>query len=119
MLLISATALGWAAEPAGPTIVLQLQLPSSTSPEAVKGRIADLAAKGALPVTQPTVPPGSPDALHPAARELLSAAARHAPARFTWGQLATLAGFKPSGGHFNAGCKDLHALSYVAESLAW
>src|SRR6516165_8355784 len=56
MLLISATALGWAAEPAGATIVLQLQLPPSTSPEAVKGLIADLAAKGALPVTQPTEP---------------------------------------------------------------
>jgi hypothetical protein len=58
-LLISTTPLGWAAEPAGPTIVLQLQLPPSTSPEAVKGLIADLAAKGALPVTQPTVPPGA------------------------------------------------------------
>jgi hypothetical protein len=55
-------------------------------------------------------------ALHPAARKLLSAAARHAPARFTWGQLATLAGLKPSGGHFNAGRKDLRALGYVAES---
>ena len=56
MLLISATPLGWAAEPAGATIVLQLELPPSTSPEAVKGLIADLAAKGALPVTQPTEP---------------------------------------------------------------
>src|SRR5215469_5238263 len=59
MLLISATPLGWAAEPAGATIVLQLQLPPSTSPEAVKGLIADLAAKGALPVTQPTESPGA------------------------------------------------------------
>ena len=56
MLLISATPLGWAAEPAGAPVVLQLQLPPSTSPEAVKGLIADLAAKGALPVTQPTEP---------------------------------------------------------------
>ena len=56
LLLISATPLGWAAEPAGATIVLQLQLPPSTSPEAVKGLIADLAARGALPVTQPTEP---------------------------------------------------------------
>lgn len=45
----------------------------------------------------------SPDSLHPAARKLLSAAARHAPARFTWGQLATLAGLKPSGGHCEQG----------------
>src|SRR5215472_14262569 len=59
MLLISATALAWAAEPAGATIVLQLQLPPSTSPEAVKGLIAELAAKGALPVTQPTEPAGA------------------------------------------------------------
>jgi hypothetical protein len=58
MLLISATPLGWAAEPGGATIVLQLQLPPSTSPEAVKELIADLAAKGALPVTQPTEPAG-------------------------------------------------------------
>ena len=36
--------------------MLQLQLPPSTSPEAVKGLIADLAAKGALPMTQPTEP---------------------------------------------------------------
>ena len=54
--------------------------------------------------------------LHPAARKLLTAAARHAPARFTWGQLATLAGLKPSGGHFNAGRKELRACGYVAES---
>jgi uncharacterized protein len=47
------------------------------------------------------------DGLHPAAHKLLIAAARHAPARFTWGQLATLAGLKPSGGHFNAGRKEL------------
>ena len=64
-LLISATPLGSAAEPAGATIVLQLQLPPSTSPEAVKGLIADLAAKGALPVAQPTEPPRPrPDAEH-------------------------------------------------------
>src|SRR5215467_7217407 len=55
-LLVCATPLGWAAEPAGAPVVLQLQLPPSTSPEAVKGLIADLAAKGALPVRQPTEP---------------------------------------------------------------
>ena len=59
LLLISATPPGWAAEPAGATIVLQLQLPPSTSPEAVKGLIADLAAKGAFPVTQPIELPGA------------------------------------------------------------
>jgi hypothetical protein len=53
-LLLCATTLGWTAEPAGAPIVLQLQLPPSTSPETVRGLIADLAAKGAHPVTQPT-----------------------------------------------------------------
>ncbi len=33
-------------------------------------------------------------ALHPAARKLLAALAQHTPARFTWGQAATLAGLK-------------------------
>jgi hypothetical protein len=46
-------------------------------------------------------------ALHPAARKLLTALAQHAPARFIWGQAATLAGLKPSGGHYNAGRKQL------------
>src|SRR6516165_7188599 len=52
-LLLCATTLGEAAEPADATIVLQLQLPPSTSPETVRGLIADLAAKGAHPVTNP------------------------------------------------------------------
>ena len=54
-LLLCATTLGQAAEPADATIVLQLQLPPSTSPETVRGLIADLAAKGAHPVTQPAI----------------------------------------------------------------
>jgi len=56
-------------------------------------------------VTSDAAPSG--DSLHPAARKLLLALAQHAPARFTWGQAATLAGLKPSGGHFNAGRKSL------------
>jgi hypothetical protein len=44
------------------------------------------------------------------------ALAQHAPARFTWSQLATLAGLKPSGGHFNAGRKHLRDAGYVAET---
>ena len=59
---------------------------------------------------------GSGNGIHPAGRKLLTAAAQHAPARFTWGQLATLAGLKPSGGHFNAGRKDLRAAGDVAET---
>jgi hypothetical protein len=54
--------------------------------------------------------------IHPAARKLLTALAQHAPARFTWGQAATLAGLKPSGGHFNSGRKDLRAAAYIAET---
>lgn len=53
--------------------------------------------------------------LHPAARKLLGALAQHAPARFTWGQAATLAGLKPSGGHFNAGRKELRDRGFVEE----
>lgn len=58
--------------------------------------------------------PGS--ALHPAARKLLAALAQRAPARFTWGQAATLAGLKAAGGHFNAGRKQLRALGLVEEA---
>jgi hypothetical protein len=58
----------------------------------------------------------SGDSLHPAARKLLLALAQHAPARFTWGQAATLAGLKPSGGHFNAGRKSLRESGYIEEA---
>ena len=54
--------------------------------------------------------------IHPAARKLLTALVQHAPSRFTWGQAATLAGLKPSGGHFNSGRKDLRAAGYVTET---
>jgi hypothetical protein len=55
-------------------------------------------------------------ALHPAARKLLTALAQHAPTRFTWGQAATLAGLKPSGGHYNAGRKQLRDMDFVDET---
>ena len=61
-------------------------------------------------------PAASGNGIHPAARKLLTALAQHAPARFTWGQAATLAGLKPSGGHFNSGRKDLRAAGYVVEA---
>ena len=54
--------------------------------------------------------------LHPAARKLLAALAQHAPARFTWGQVATLAGLKPSGGHYNAGRKQLRDQGLIDEA---
>jgi uncharacterized protein len=80
-----------------------------------KSRPSSAPKRRRLQTATPDAPAERLEALHPAARKLLSAAARHAPARFTWGQLATLAGLKPSGGHFNAGRKDLRALGYVAE----
>ena len=55
LLLLGMPPAGWAAEPAGATIVLQL--PSSMSPDAVRGLIADLAGKGARPIAQPSDPP--------------------------------------------------------------
>ena len=60
--------------------------------------------------------PVSGDGIHPAARKLLVALAQHAPGRFTWGQAATLAGLKPSGGHFNAGRKSLRESGYIEEA---
>ena len=65
--------------------------------------------------TPSRAPPRSENQLHPAARRLLTALAQHAPARFTWGQVATLAGLKPSGGHFNAGRKELRDRALVEE----
>lgn len=55
LLLLCVTPVGWAAEPVGATVVLQL--PPSMSPDAVKGLIADLAAKGAQPAEHPADPP--------------------------------------------------------------
>jgi uncharacterized protein len=60
--------------------------------------------------------PVSGDGFHSATRKLLVALAQHALGRFTWGQAATLAGLKPSGGHFNAGRKDLRAAGFVGET---
>jgi hypothetical protein len=88
---------------------------------------ADIAAEPQpkIPLAKPVrtlgaAPPApatsSGNGIHPAARKLLTALAQHAPARFTWGQAATLAGLKPSGGHFNSGRKDLRSAGYVAET---
>ncbi|HEY1879992.1 MAG TPA: hypothetical protein VGG68_08675, partial [Caulobacteraceae bacterium] len=55
LVLLHAGPASWAAEPAGETVVLQL--PPTMSPEAVKGLIADLAAKGAQPAEHQTDPP--------------------------------------------------------------
>ena len=76
---------------------------------------------GAKPVRPSRVgtsdsPTASGNGIHPAARKLLTALAQHAPARFTWGQAATLAGLKPSGGHFNSGRSELRAAGYVVEA---
>ena len=57
LLLLCATPAGWAAEPAGATVVLQL--PPSMSPDTVRELIADLAAKGARPAATPSDPPAT------------------------------------------------------------
>src|SRR5215472_13895462 len=57
LLLLCPPPAGWAAEPAGATVVLQL--PPSMSPESVKALIGDLAAKGAQPATGPVDPPAA------------------------------------------------------------
>jgi hypothetical protein len=57
LLLLCVTPVGWAAEPAGATVVLQL--PASMSPDQVKGLIADLAAKGAEPAVTSVDPPSA------------------------------------------------------------
>src|SRR5262249_52792645 len=55
LLLLCVTPAGWAAEPEGTTVVLQL--PPSMSPDQVKSLIAYLAAKGAEPAASPADPP--------------------------------------------------------------
>src|SRR6516165_11161973 len=55
LLLLFVMPAGVDAEPAGETVVLQL--PPTMSPEAVKGLIADLAAKGAQPAEHQAGPP--------------------------------------------------------------
>src|SRR5215472_14092148 len=57
LLLLCMPPVGWAAEPGGATVVLQL--PASMSPAQVKGLIADLAAKGAEPTTTHVDPPAA------------------------------------------------------------
>src|SRR5690242_13061636 len=57
LLLLCVTPVGWAAEPAGATVVLRL--PPSMSPDQVKGLIADLAAKGAEPTATRVDPPSA------------------------------------------------------------
>src|SRR5271156_3789788 len=68
LLLLCTGPAGWAAEPAGATIVLQL--PPSMSPEAVRGLIADLVAKGAQPKEVPAQPSADADQPAPTSADL-------------------------------------------------
>ena len=68
--------------------------------EAISG--AELRPKSAkptrrLPVASYIQAETSSNGIHPAVRKLLMAFAQHAPARFAWGQAATLARLKPIG----------------------
>jgi hypothetical protein len=91
------------------------------SSKAAVNLVADLGVDPPARVA-PKVRANRPDALaasddlHPAARKLLAALAQHAPARFTWGQAATLAGLKPTGGHYNAGREALRDAGYIDEA---
>ena len=87
--------------------------PAGASPETGSGLSTPRAAAADREKAAVTAPGGE---LHPAARKLLSALAQHAPVRFTWGQVATLAGLKPTGGHYNAGRKQLRDLGMIEEA---
>ena len=63
-------------------------------PELPRAKIQEKAVRTLRVVTTNGAPVAG-DSLHSAARKLLIALAQHAPARFTWGQAATLAGLKP------------------------
>jgi uncharacterized protein len=106
---IAALALGTGAAHAPAAPSLNLEVPPASRPQQT------------VPVSRPAhsgvrAKSGADGQLHPAGRKLLVALAQHAPARFTWGQTATLAGLKPSGGHFNAGRKGLRDGGYVTET---
>jgi len=55
------------------------------------------------------------DELHPAARKLMVALARHSPKAATWAEAAVLAGMSSSGGHFMAGRRQLLDSGLVEE----
>jgi hypothetical protein len=110
-------------------LISRLEAITALATGAARARIhaAEIAAepRPKLPDAKPVQPQRvvTPDSaataendIHPAARKLLTALAQHAPARFTWGQVATLAGLKPTGGHFNSGRKDLRAIGYIVET---
>ena len=87
--------------------------PDSPAPATTADQPARAVKSKAAPL--PTDQHDGSAALHPAARKLLAALARHAPGSFTWGQAATLAGLKPTGGHYNAGRKKLRDRGLVDE----
>jgi hypothetical protein len=68
LVLFFAVPVARSAEPAGATIVLQL--PPSMSPEAVRGLIADLVAKGAQPKEVPAQPSADADQPAPTSADL-------------------------------------------------
>lgn len=85
------------------------------APTAATGNVSVAPSLRAAPAPRAQARPVD-GSLNSAARKLLTALAQHAPARFTWGQTATLAGLKPSGGHFNAGRKQLIDRALIDEA---
>ena len=91
-------------------------IPSPPAPVAVQDESADRRSPIKPPDRTGIAATKAASELHPAGRKLLAALAQHAPARFTWGQAAMLAGLKPSGGHYNAGRKQLRDLDMINEA---
>lgn len=76
-------------------------------------------ARVARPLTSKSTPAGADRGeLHAAAARMLAVLVRHHPAALTWHQVATLAGLKARGGHFNAGRADLRRRDLVGENDA-
>ena len=86
--------------------------PIPATPAAIEPRQRRPASAG---LATPPTRPAEGAKLHPAARAVLAVLAAHAPARLTWRQVATLAGLAPSGGHWNAGRKQLRDTGLVEE----
>ena len=101
------------------SVVARPAAPSPSSGAGLSEPISAVAKRERAPRTEgvrlASAAPASDTGLHPAARKLLAALAQHAPARFTWSQVATLAGLKPAGGHYNAGRKQLRVLGLIDE----
>ena len=81
------------------------------------GRSAAAGAESMAPPKPPAVRKRAPAAEgpHPLAAKIVARLDAIAPARVTWQQLATMLGYKPSGGFFRAGKRDAQASGELVE----